>query len=74
MQYKKLINRNQSNAVAYFTLGKSVLESKLMVESVKTAVMHNPTLSLVASRCIQNETHDKTTIKMQGTYTLKKRI
>lgn len=39
MQQPKLMSRNQSSAVAYLTFGKSVRESKLIVESVSTVVI-----------------------------------
>ena len=44
-----------------------------MVERVSTVVIPSPTRSLVASRWIQKDTHDRTTIKIQGTYTCKER-
>lgn len=40
-----------------------------MVDKVSTVVIPRPTRSLVASRCIQNDTQESTTIKMHGTYT-----
>jgi hypothetical protein len=39
MQYIKLMRRNQSKAVAYRTLGKSLRLSKLIVDNVKTVVI-----------------------------------
>lgn len=42
------MRRNQSSAVAYLTLGRSVRESRLMVDRVNTVVIPRPTRSDVA--------------------------
>jgi len=41
----------------------------LLTTTIQSVQLPRPTLSLVASRCIQKETHDNTTMRMQGTYT-----
>lgn len=56
----------KSKAVGYGTLGRSVLASSPRKVIVKTVVIPRDTLSAVASRFSQKETHDKTTNKIQG--------
>lgn len=56
----------KSKAVGYDTLGRSVLASNPKKVIVNTVVIPNETLSAVASRFNQNETHERTTNRIHG--------